>query len=116
MVRGREFPSCAFAGPGNSARNDGASAPSDCPPQYTRFTETESGRVLTCDYTGVISTSINGQLFTRTWWSLTGGTVTEFSATAKSQLGRWNTRFDDDYAAWLAAQPAPTPPPVEGGT
>ena len=29
----------------------------------------------------------------------------EYSATAKSSLGTWDTQFDDDYAAWLASLP-----------
>ncbi|MCU7376233.1 hypothetical protein PEC18_36960 [Paucibacter sp. O1-1] len=54
--------------------------------------------------------TVNGQAFARTWWTLSGDTVTDFSFAAKAMLGRWDTRFDDDYAAWLASQP-----PVESG-
>ena len=36
-------------------------------------------------------------------------TVTEFTPAAKAQLGTWDTKFDDDYAAWFAALPPPAP-------
>src|SRR5881396_2757238 len=41
LARGRPFPTCAMAGAGNSANNAWASAPSYCPPQYTRVVEGE---------------------------------------------------------------------------
>ena len=34
-----------------------------------------------------------------------GDTVTEFTPAAKARFGTWDTRFDDDYALWLASQP-----------
>jgi hypothetical protein len=105
LARGKPFPTCAMAGAGNSASHAWAHAPSYCPPQYTRIHEGESSRHYSCDYTGAVSVSVGGAPFARTWWSWHGDTVTEFSAEAKRQLGRWDTRFDDDYAAWLAIQP-----------
>ena len=49
---------------------------------------------------GAVSVSIDdGAPWTRTWWTLGGDTVTEFIPAAKAQLGTWDTRFDDDYAA-----------------
>jgi hypothetical protein len=116
LARGQSFPSCAMAGAGNSARQDWASGSTDCPPQYIRFEDTESGQRPVCGYQGVITVAINGLPFTRIWWNLSGDTVTEFSAAAKAQLGQWNTRFDADYAAWLAQQSQPGPAPVESGT
>lgn len=110
LMRGKAFPTCAMAGGGNSASHAWASAPGNCPPQYTRVLNGESGPVYTCDYTGAISVSVNGADFARTWWTMDGITVTEFSPAAKAQLGTWDTRFDDDYAAWLAALPLPTEP------
>jgi hypothetical protein len=38
---------------------------------------------------------------------MAGDTVTEFTPAAKAQLGDWDTRFDDDLTAWLAALPSP---------
>ena len=107
MAHGRPFPSCSMSGNGNQAGNQMAVAPSFCPPQYSHEEDLESGAVYTCDYTGAVNVDINGALWSRTWWNLGGDSVTEFTDTAKAQLGSWDTRFDDDYARWLAAQPAP---------
>lgn len=114
LARGKAFPTCGMAGASNSASHTWASAPAFCPPQYTRVFEGESGPVYSCDYTGAVSVSVNGTPFARTWWTMAGDTVTEFSPAAKSQLGTWDTRFDDDYAAWFAALPPPAPV-VESG-
>lgn len=110
LARGKAFPSCAMAGGANSAGHAWASAPSFCPRQYTRMVETQGGPRYFCDYTGAVSVTVNGTAFTRTWWSMDGDSVTEFSPSAKAQLGRWDPRFDDDYAAWLGTQPPPAPP------
>jgi hypothetical protein len=112
LARGRPFPSCAMAGAGNTAHHAWAGAPGYCPPQYTRVYEGERGPLYACDFNGAVSVSINGTPFARTWWRMGGDTVTEFSPAAKAQLGAWDTRFDDDYALWLAAQApaAPTGP------
>ena len=110
LARGRPFPTCASAGPGNNAAHQWAAAPTYCPPQYTRVIEAESGVLYTCDYTGAISVMIGSSLWARTWWSFGGNTVTEYTPTAKAHLGTWQTRFDEDYAAWLATQPPPVPP------
>jgi hypothetical protein len=112
LARGRPFPTCGMAGAGNSASHAWASAPAYCPPQYTYFEQTESGPYYRCDYSGAVTVTVNGDLFARTWWNLGGDSVTDFSPAAKAQLGTWNSRFDDDYAAWLAAQPAE--PPIVG--
>ncbi len=114
LARGKPFPTCSMAGGGNSASHAWASAPSYCPPQYTRVSYGESGPEYTCDYTGAVSVSINGAPFARTWWTMAGDTVTDFSPAAKTQLGTWDTRFDDDYAAWLAALPPPASPTESG--
>lgn len=108
LARGKPFPVCAMSGPANSASHQWSSAPTYCPPQYTRVVDGENGPIYSCDYTGAVAVNIEGVLWARTWWSFSGDTVTEFTPAAKTQLGTWDTRFDDDYAAWLAAQPAPT--------
>lgn len=105
LARGRAFPTCGMSGAGNTARHVWARAPGNCPPQYTRVHETESGPVYTCDYTGAITVTIDGKQFTRTWWDMGGDTVTDFSPVAKSQLGTWDARYDDDRAAWLRSRP-----------
>ena len=110
LARGKPFPTCSMAGAGNSANNAWASAPSNCPPQYTRVFEGESGPIYSCDYSGAVTVNINGAPFTRTWWSMGGATVTEFTPAAKTQLGTWDSKFDVDYAIWLASLPPPAPP------
>jgi hypothetical protein len=116
LAQGREFPSCTFAGAGNSARQDWTSGAADCPEQYVRYEDGENTRVASCAYQGVVTVNVNAVPFTRTWWSFSGDTVTEFSPAAKQQLGRWSSRFDDDHADWLARQIPPAPPPIEPGT
>lgn len=110
LARGRPFPSCSMSGAGNSAANQWSSAPDFCPPQYTRSQDLEGGTTYSCDYDGAIAVNVNAALWSRTWWSFSGGdTVTEFTSTAKAQLGAWDTRFDDDYETWVASlPPAPT--------
>lgn len=110
LAKGKPFPTCSMSGAGNSANHAWSSAPAFCPPQYTRIIDGESAPIYQCDYTGAISVSINGAPFSRTWWSFGGDSVTDFSPAAKTQLGTWDTRFDDDYTKWLAALP---PPPAD---
>lgn len=113
LARGRAFPTCAMVGSGNDASHAWSSAPDFCPPQYTRVVDGPNGPRYLCDYAGAVSVTVNGAPFARTWWSMEGDTVTDFSPAAKAQLGTWDTRFDTDYAAWLAAQP-PSPQPESG--
>lgn len=110
LARGRAFPICGMSGPGNTATHNWASAPDHCPPQYTRVFEGELGLVYSCDYAGAVAVNVDGALWSRTWWTMAGGTVTEYTPAAKAKLGTWETRFDDDYAAWVASLP-PTPLP-----
>ena len=109
LARGRPFPTCAMSGPANSASHQWSSAPAYCPPQYTRVFDGESGPVYSCDYTGAVAVNIDGVLWARTWWSFAGDSVTEFTPAAKAQLGTWDSKFDADYAAWLASLPPPAP-------
>jgi hypothetical protein len=105
LARGKAFPSCGMAGAGSTAQHAWAQALGYCPPQYTRVHETRSGPIYRCDYHGAVSVAIDGAPFARTWWNLAGETVTEFSPAAKTQLGSWDTRFDDEQTAWRAALP-----------
>jgi hypothetical protein len=109
LAKGRPFPTCSISGAGNSASQQWARPPSYCPPQYTHMIDGEGMPVYTCDYAGAVSVDIDGSLWTRTWWNFDGETVTEYTAKAKAGLGTWETKFDDDYAAWLAMQPPPCP-------
>ena len=110
LAKGKPFPTCSMAGAGNSANNSWASAPTNCPPQYTRVFDGESGPIYSCDYAGAVTVSISGAPFTRTWWSVGGDTVTEFTPAAKAQLGTWDTKFDNDYSIWFVSLPPPAPP------
>lgn len=109
LAKRKPVPRCSMSGAGNTAEHAWSSAPVFCPPQYTRTLDGDSGPIYQCDYTGAISVSIDGAPFSRTWWSFGGDSVTEFTPAAKTQLGSWDTRFDDDYAKWLAALPPPPP-------
>jgi hypothetical protein len=106
LARGKPFPICHNSGGGNSANHNWAGAPGHCPPQYTRVIPAEGAPTYACDFTGEVSVSMNGTPFTRTWWNISGDTVTEFSPAAKALLGTWDTRFEDDLAAWsMSLQP-----------
>ena len=113
LALGRAFPTCGMSGRGNNAAHHWANPPSFCPPQYTQVFDAENHLEYLCDYAGAVEVTVKGELWTRTWWRMDGDSVTEYTAAAKAQLGSWDTRFDDDYAAWLANQPPP-PPPCEG--
>jgi hypothetical protein len=111
VARGRGWPSCGMSGSGNGASHTWANAPSNCPPQYTVTVDAESGTRQVCTYSGVVRVNVNGRPWSTVWWNREGeDTVTEYSAEAKRQLGAHaDTKFDDDYAAWLASvPPAPT--------
>ena len=109
LARGKAFPTCDMSSPGSAAGHTWSEAPNFCPPQYTRSYSSDSGPTYTCDYMGVVSVMVNGSPFTRTWWAVNGDTSTEFTPSAKAQFGTWDTRFDDDYAAWLNTRRPPTP-------
>ena len=113
LARGRPFPTCAMGGAGNSGSHQWASAPDNCPLQYTQASELESGIAYSCGYAGVVTIRIDGAPWSRTWWNLGGRTVTDFSPAAKARMGTWDTQFDDDHASWLAMQPAPSAPQID---
>ena len=94
-----------MSGNGNAANNRWSAAPDFCPVQYTTSIEGTSGTIYQCRYDGAVSVTIDGALWSRTWWNTSGETVTEYVPATKAALGSWDTRFEDDYAAWLAAQP-----------
>ena len=107
LARGKPFPTCNMAGAGNSANHAWSSVPANCPPQYIGFVDSDSGSVATwCAYDGAITVTINATPWLTTWWSMSNGTVTEYSAAAKAQFGTWDTKFEDDYAVWAASHPA----------
>jgi hypothetical protein len=113
LARGRAFPTCTMSSGDSAGSHTWASAPNFCPPQYTRSADGESQTLYSCDFDGAVSVTVNGVPFSRTWWSFSGVTVTEFSADAKRQLGTWDTRFDDDFAAWMLAVQAAAQQPAQ---
>lgn len=106
MARGKPFPVCQMSGQGNQASLQPAYAPSNCPAQYTHVWMSQGGLRYSCDYNSVVNVSVNGALWSRTWWNHGDDSVTEFTPAAKTGLSHWNTKFDDDYASWLANPPA----------
>jgi hypothetical protein len=99
-----------MAGGANTATHAWSHAPDFCPPQYTHVQDGPNGPIYACDFHGAIAVTVDGMPFARTWWSMGGDAVTEFSSAAKTQLGRWDSRFEDDFAAWLATRPPSTDP------
>ena len=87
LARGRAFPTCGMAGRGNNATLSWASAPTNCPPQYTHEYIGDAGPTYGCDFSGAIAVNIEGRLWARTWWSMEGDSVTEFTDAAKRGLG-----------------------------
>lgn len=145
LALGRSFPMCAFAAPPSfslSAPSPADAAPTAsapwpatpassqatlrwadetfCPPHYRTLIEGESSTATLCSFTGAIEVSIAGQLWNRTWWNLSGDSVTEWTAAARAALPQASAddRFERDYQAWKALQPeagsAPADQP-EGG-
>ena len=122
LGNGAPFPSCSFAnaatyspnslnapalGSANAWLTQWEPAPDpNCPPQYrTRFNEI--GRTTYgCRYVGTIPVRIDGQLWSRTYWSTGGGSVTELSASTRSVFGVHGARVGGDLQACLAAQAA----------
>ena len=106
LLNGDAFPSCSFASgaaytpsPSNepsastaSAANSWlaqwASAPDPyCPSKYITTFAPLGRTVYGCQYRGVIAVRLNGQVWSRTYWSLGGGSVTELSTYAQSVGG-----------------------------
>ncbi|WP_226493126.1 hypothetical protein [Hydrogenophaga taeniospiralis] len=52
-----------------------------------------------------MTVTIDGKQFTRSRWDMGGDTVTDFSPAVKSQLGTWDTRYDDEQEEWLRSRP-----------
>jgi hypothetical protein len=133
LALGRSLAICDFASPPADASLIPATAAAParavlvwaseghCPVQYRTHIELESGSSYACGYAGAIEVSVGGQVWNRTWWNLSGDTVTEWSEAARRRLpqAQHDDRFEREYQAWRAAQsevsgePAPTVP--EGG-
>ena len=114
VARGRMWPQCGMSG--NSDTLNQSVAPEQCPVQYRgQYNDYNDRLIYTCPYSGVVQVSVQGQPWSRTWWSATGDTVVEWLPAARAALANqpdaMDGQFDRDYATWLAAQPpAPNPP------
>ena len=82
--------------------------------------------MYSCPYSGVIHVAIEGQAWSRTWWSPSGDSVVEWLPAAKAAFagtpGVMDDQFDRDYAAWaiseqgrLAAESAAEAASAQGG-
>lgn len=107
LARGRPFPSCSMSGGGNFASNNWISPSFNCPLQYTIWgLDNDGNRVITgCQYNAYITTTVKGQPWSTVYWSFGGGTVSQYSAIAKEQMGAYtDLSFERDYAAWWEAE------------
>lgn len=107
VARGRVWPTCSLVG--GSATGNQAVAPEQCPQQYRTTTTNESGQdTLHCSFSGVIHVAVDGQAWSRTWWSASGDSVVEWLPAAKAALagapGAMDDRFERDLAAWVARE------------
>ncbi len=124
-ARGRGWPSCDMGG--SSASANQYVAPQQCAPQYRTSWEDRNGNIIySCPYSGVIHVAVEGQAWSRTWWSPSGDSVVEWLPAAKAAFagtpGAMDDQFDRDYAAWaiseqgrLAAEAAADAASVQGG-
>ena len=120
VARGRGWPECSMGG--NSRAGNTFIAPDMCPIQYRTEIQLESGVMFQCPFSAVVDAVVDGQPWSRTWWTPNGDSVTEWLPAAKAAFARdpsaIDDRFDRDYAAWVAIQPpapAPGSEPAGGG-
>jgi hypothetical protein len=106
LLNGDAFPSCSFASgaaytpslskepsastasAANSWLGQWASAPDpSCPSKYVSSFSPFGRTVYGCQYRGLIAVHLNGQVWSRTYWNLGGGSVTELLSYAQSVGG-----------------------------
>jgi len=107
LARGRAWPTCSMGG--NSASGNQHVAPVQCPEQYrTSSTDRRGQLVYSCPFSGVIHVAIEGQPWSRTWWSLSGDSVIEWLPAARAAFAStpdaMDDRFDRDHAAWVISE------------
>lgn len=108
LARGRAWPGCGMSGSSGSANQ--FVTPEQCPPQYLTDTGTNEsgGTIYGCTYVGVIHVAVQGQPWSRTWWSMSGESVTEWLPAARAAMSSarhsMDDRFERDQAAWLNSQ------------
>lgn len=106
-ARGRGWPSCG----GVNTQRIASNTRKNCPPQYLSSVEDHNSHpIYTCAYAGVNTTTYQGRTFTRTYWNLRGGSVTQWSDEAKQMFrdagmfDQLDLTFDLDYDEWLVLE------------
>jgi hypothetical protein len=108
VARGRAWPTCSLSG--DSASANQYVMPEQCPEQYiSQAGFDESGRVIyQCPFSGVIHVAVDGQPWSRTWWSPSGDSVVEWLPAAQAAFANspdsMDDRFDRDHAAWVLSE------------
>ena len=107
VARGRAWPTCTMAG--NNAGGNQFVAPAQCPEQYRTVSDDWRDRVVySCPFSGVIHIAVEGQPWSRTWWSPSGESVVEWLPAAKAAFAdspdAMDDQFDRDHAAWVISE------------
>ena len=108
VARGRGWPQCSMGG--NSGTDNQYLSPEQCPEQYRTIAGTDDNNrvIYSCPFTGVIHVAVEGQPWSRSWWSPSGDTVVEWLPAAKAAFANtpeaMDDRFDRDHAAWVISE------------
>lgn len=75
-----------------------------CPPQYSVIYRDGDGNIqgFGCLMSGSIDVTVDGALWSKTYWNGSDAT-TWYSDTAKTQLGSYDTQYDQELATWKAS-------------
>lgn len=80
LAKGHAFPTCNMntgGASGNSASHSWASG-RNCPAQY-RYWGGVDGSELMCEFNGVVTVKVAGQLYTRVWWNKNDSIIDDYS-------------------------------------
>ena len=108
VARGRGWPQCSMGG--NSQTANQYLAPEQCPEQYRTIAGVDEYNqvIYSCPFAGVIHVAVEGQPWSRSWWSPSGDTVVEWLPAAKAAFAStpeaMDDRFDRDHAAWVISE------------
>ena len=108
VARGRGWPQCGMGG--NSGTANQYLSPDQCPEQYRTIAGTDDNNrvIYSCPFAGVIHVAVEGQPWSRSWWSPSGDTVVEWLPAAKAAFANtpesMDDRFDRDHAAWVISE------------
>ena len=80
-------------------------------PQTSYMAADEAGRAIySCPFSGVIHVAVDGQSWSRAWWSASGDTVVEWLPAARVAVPDspevMDGQFDRDHAAWVISERA----------